>query len=139
VSAEEDVLEANRRFYQALTELDVEAMERIWLHESWVRCVHPGWQMLSGWDDVLESWKQIFSHTGSHRVKPGNISARLFGELAWVLCLERIEARPESGSLVSFAQGTNVFLHTASGWRMILHHASVVPVEVPPEPSGTVH
>ncbi len=46
VSAEQAVLEANHRFYQALSELDTEAMEQIWLHEPWVRCVHPTGQML---------------------------------------------------------------------------------------------
>ena len=36
VSAEQAVLEANQRFYQSLSELDMEAMEQIWLHELWV-------------------------------------------------------------------------------------------------------
>jgi hypothetical protein len=136
---EEEVLEANRRFYQALTDLDLAAMEEVWLHETWVKCVHPGWQMLSGWDAVLESWKRIFGHTESHRVQPTNASVRLFGELGWVLCLEQIMTRPGAGDPVSFAQGTNLFLHTPSGWRMVLHHASVVPLEVPHRTSNLVH
>ena len=139
MGAEQEVLEANDRFYQALTELDAGAMEEIWLREAWVRCVHPGWQMLSGWDEVLESWRQIFANTMSHRVEASDVTVRLFGELAWVLCLERIVGSPESGTPVSFAQGTNLFVETPSGWRMILHHASVVPVELPPETSSTVH
>ncbi len=139
VSAEQAVLEANHRFYQVLSELDTEAMEQIWLHEPWVRCVHPGWQMLSGWDNVLESWRQIFSHTVSHQVEASEVTVRLFGEIAWVLCLERIIGRPESGDLISFAQGTNLFVHTPSGWRMVLHHASMVPVQMPPDTSSTVH
>ena len=139
VSAEQAVMDANHRFYQALSDLDTEAMERIWLHEPWVCCVHPGWQMLSGWDDVLESWRQIFSHTVSHRVEPSDVTVRLFGEMAWVLCLERISRRIEAENTVSFAQGTNLFVLTRSGWRMVLHHASVVPFEMPPETSSTVH
>lgn len=139
VSAEQAVLEANQRFYQALSELDTEAMEQIWLHEPWVRCIHPGWQVLSGWDDVWQSWRQIFSNTLSHQVEASDITVRLFGELAWVLCLERIIGRPESGNLVSFAQGTNLFVSTSAGWRMVLHHASMVPVGMPPETSTTVH
>ncbi len=139
VSVEEEILEANRRFYQALTDLDLEAMGGVWLEEPWVRCVHPGWPMLSGWDDVMESWKRIFDNTATHQVSPGNVSVRLFGEMAWVLCLERIAASSSAGSLVSFAQGTNLFLTTASGWRLVLHQASVLPVEGPPEPTPTVH
>ncbi len=139
VSAEQAVLEANHCFYQALTALDAAAMEQIWLHEPWVRCVHPGWEMLSSWDDVQESWRQIFSNTLSQRVKAGDVKLRLFGELAWALCLERIISRPESGNLISLAQGTNLFVHTSSGWRMVLHHASVVPVEMPPDATTAVH
>ena len=67
VSAEQAVLEANHCFYQVLSELDTEAMEQIWLHEPWVRCVHRGRQMLCGWDNVIESWRQSFSHTESHQ------------------------------------------------------------------------
>jgi hypothetical protein len=139
VSADEEVLEANRRFYQALTDLNLEAMVRVWLEEPWVQCVHPGWPMLRGWDDVMESWKRIFDNTAKHRVSPDDVSVRLFGEMAWVLCLERIAASSSTGSVVSLAQCTNLFLATASGWRMVLHHASVLPMEGLPEPSPTVH
>ena len=139
VSAEQAVLEANQRFYQALSEMDADAMEQIWLHEPWVRCIHPGWQLLSSWDDVRESWRQIFRSTGSHQVEASEVKVRLFGELAWALCLERITSRPDSGNPISLAQGTNLFLRTPSGWRMVLHHASVVPFEMPPETSTTVH
>ena len=133
------VLEANRLFYHALTEMDLHTMEQIWLHEPWVSCLHPGWQMLTGWEEVLESWKQIFIHTESHEVTPTNESARLFGDLGWVLCLERIVTRPESGGGVSFAQGTNLFVRAPSGWKLVLHHASIVPVEVPPTADTTIH
>ena len=139
MSVEEEILEVNRRFYQALSDLDLEAMTGVWLEEPWVRCVHPGWPMLSGWDDVMESWNRIFDNTAKHQVSPDNVSVRLFGEMAWVLCLERIAASSSAGSLVSFAQGTNLFLTTASGWRLVLHHASVLPVEGSPEPAPTVH
>ena len=136
---EKEVLEVNRRFYQALTDLDLSAMASVWLEESWVRCVHPGWPMLSGWDDVMESWKRIFDNTAEQRVSPDNVSVQLFGEIAWVLCLERITSTSSAGRLVSFAQGTNLFLATAAGWRMVLHHASVLPVTRPPKSKMTVH
>ena len=45
----EALREANAAFYGAVEELDLAAMERVWLHESWVRCIHPGWDLLVGW------------------------------------------------------------------------------------------
>jgi hypothetical protein len=139
MGAEDAVLETNRRFYQALTELNLEAMASVWLEEPWVRCIHPGWPMLSGWHDVMESWRRIFENTVEHRVCPGDVSVRLFGDLAWVACVERINVSSPAGDRFSFAQGTNLFLNTESGWRMVLHHASFLPVEGSPEPPPTVH
>ncbi|MDQ3011608.1 MAG: nuclear transport factor 2 family protein, partial [Acidobacteriota bacterium] len=37
------VKEANERFYRALENADLHAMAAIWLHDTWVKCVHPGW------------------------------------------------------------------------------------------------
>jgi len=139
MGAEEEVLEANRRFYLALTNLDLAAMGTVWLEEPWIQCVHPGWPMLHGWDDVMESWKRIFDNTAEQRVTPDDVSLRLLGELAWVACLERITSASSAGRFVSFAQCTNLFVPTSAGWRMVLHHASVLPVEKPPEPTMTVH
>ncbi|HMX30241.1 MAG TPA: nuclear transport factor 2 family protein, partial [Blastocatellia bacterium] len=37
------VEQANQSFYLALENADLEAMAAVWLHEDWVKCVHPGW------------------------------------------------------------------------------------------------
>ena len=37
-----DLREANERFYRALETLDLPAMDRVWLHDAAVRCIHPG-------------------------------------------------------------------------------------------------
>ena len=92
VSSEEDVLEANRRFYQALSDLDLDAMASVWLEEPWVRCVHPGWPMLSGWDDVMESWKRIFDNTATASGESGQRLGAVVRRDSLVLCLERIAA-----------------------------------------------
>jgi hypothetical protein len=44
---EMEVEAANQEFYKTFDSGSVEAMERIWLHEDWVRCVHPGWAGMS--------------------------------------------------------------------------------------------
>ena len=46
--------EANERFYRALEGLDLPAMEGLWLHEPWVRCVHPGWEAIGGFQKTFE-------------------------------------------------------------------------------------
>ncbi len=134
-----EIMEANQRFYQALSELDLKAMEAVWHHESQVSCVHPGWPPLSGWDRVRESWKRIFANTANQLVEPRNVEVRVFGELSWVSCLEQITSNSGTGGIISLAVANNLFLKTQEGWKMILHHGSTIPVEVETPPATQIH
>jgi len=48
------VEEANTAFYRALESGMLERMDDVWAHEDWVRCVHPGWDLLTGWIRVKQ-------------------------------------------------------------------------------------
>src|SRR5271169_853903 len=63
VTSEQALRDANRRFYAAFEAMDLAALEEVWAHEEWVQCVHPGWDLLLGWDEVRESYMRIFSNT----------------------------------------------------------------------------
>jgi len=128
----------NERFYKALEELDLEQMQRLWLHEPWVRCIHPGWDVLVGWEHVRESLEQIFASTGWMRVTPTECNIHVFGEVGMVACAENITASRDSDVGVAVAQATNLFRRTPEGWRMFHHHASPAPVRVTQPFSGTI-
>lgn len=130
--------EVNERFYRALESLDLEAMDRIWLHEGWVRCIHPGWDALVGWDTVRRSWEQIFTNTRWLRVTPTDVDVQTFGDVGIVACAENITAKSEEDVGVSVAQATNLYRRTPEGWRMICHHASPSPVQITHPFTGTV-
>jgi SnoaL-like protein len=130
--------EANARFYRALEGLDLEAMETLWAHEAWVRCVHPGWEILVGWETVRHSWEQIFASTRWLRVTPTAIDATVIGAVGVVACSENITATTEGDVGVAVAQATNVFRMTPDGWRMFHHHASPAPVRVTQPFSGSI-
>lgn len=134
----DELRELNERFYRALEEQDLEEMERLWLHEPWVRCVHPGWDVLVGWERVRESLAQIFASTHWMRVTPTQCDIQVFGEVAMVACAENITASRDSDVGVAVAQATNLFRRTPEGWRMFHHHASPAPVHVTQPFSGTV-
>lgn len=138
MSEVDELRAANERFYRALEELDLEEMERIWLHEPWVRCVHPGWDVLVGWSRVRESLEQIFAGTGWMRVTPTECDIHVFGEIGMVACAENITASRDSDVGVAVAQATNLFRRTPEGWRMFHHHASPAPVRVTQPFSGTI-
>ena len=134
----EAVQKANQSFYRCIETLDLEAMERLWLHEDWVRCIHPGWDVLVGWQAVRRSWQTIFENTQWIRVVPTNAEAFVFGEIAVVSCAENLTAAEGAEVGVALAQATNLFRSTAEGWRMIHHHASPVPVQVTQPFSGHI-
>jgi ketosteroid isomerase-like protein len=138
MSEVDELRAANERFYRALEELDLAEMDQLWLHEPWVRCIHPGWDVLVGWQRVRESLEQIFAGTGWMRVTPTECDIHVFGDVGMVACAENITASRDSDIGVAVAQATNLFRRTPEGWRMIHHHASPAPVHVTQPFSGTI-
>ena len=134
----EAILQANDSFYRALEHFELDTMAALWLPEPWVRCVHPGWEVLVGWESIRKSFEQIFESTAWIRVIPTVADARVFGEVAIVTCSENITAQNEDEVGVAVAQATNLFQRVEDRWRMIHHHASPAPVKVTQPFSGTV-
>jgi ketosteroid isomerase-like protein len=130
--------EANERFYKAVESLDIEAMDRLWLHEDWVRCVHPGWEMLSGWGAIRRSWEQIFAKTNWIRVTPTNVELAAIGDVGIVTCSENISATREGDVGLALAQATNLYKRGLDGWRLFHHHASPAPMQVTQPFTGIV-
>lgn len=126
----DSLVAANASFYRALETLDIEAMERLWVHDGWVRCVHPGRDALVGWPSVRASFEEIFAATEWIRVTPTAIDVLVFGELGVIACVENLTAKDEHDVGVAAAQATNIFRLTDFGWRMMHHHASSAPMHV---------
>ena len=120
-----DLTAANEHFYRAFEALDVALMDAVWMHAEYVKCVHPGWPLITGWDAVRESWATIFENTAEMRFTIGDVQARVIGTLGWVTCTENILQSLRGRISVTSVLATNLFERTPDGWRMILHHASV--------------
>ncbi len=129
---EQAVLTANRRFYAAFESLDLAEMEEVWAHEDWVQCVHPGWNLLLGWDEVRESWARIFSNTERVQVAISSVWAHVQDEVAWVACTEHVTTSFAGGFDTALVQATNLFVQRDGAWRMVAHHASPLPVALEP-------
>jgi len=118
--------EANGRFYRAFEAQDLAEMDQIWAHGEHVRCVHPGWAMLEGWEVVRQSWEAIFKGSGEMRFTLGDVQARGRGDVGWVTCSENILSQVRGNVAVTTLLATNVFERHGGEWRMVLHHASHV-------------
>jgi hypothetical protein len=115
MSQHEAVLFANEAFYLAFSGQDLPAMTDLWASGVPVSCIHPGWPPLFGRDDVLDSWAGIFSGDAPPSVSCHSARALVYGELATVLCFERI---PES-----YLATTNIFIHERGLWKIVHHQA----------------
>src|SRR5215210_2195934 len=125
-----EIEQANAAFYRALESNAIERMEELWAHDEWVRCVHPGWDMLGGWPRVRESWEMIFSSGQKMRATPSEVMVHVSGDLALVTCTENITVFNETSFDSAQAVATNLFIRRAGRWFMMLHHASPIPMIV---------
>ena len=132
------LIRANETFYHALENHLIEEMDALWLHEGWVRCVHPARDALVGWPAVRRSFEEIFSRKRWLHVTPTSIDVLVFGEIGVIACVENITTESNDEMGMTAAQATNIFRLTDLGWRMMHHHASPAPMHVTQAFDGSV-
>ncbi len=125
---QQEVRNINQKFYEALTTADLSLMEELWVKSDDVQCVHPGWPLLHGWEKVKESWKNIFEAGGLTNIEISNIFVDVAGDTAWLNCTEKLSYTIGDQVVITLAQTTNIFEYNDSAWRMVLHHASPMPM-----------
>ena len=128
---EEEVLAANRTFYTALRNLDLAQMEQVWLHADWVKCLHPGWELLMGWEEIRASWENIFRSTEQMMVSVSRPLVHVARDAAWVCCLENVTTASQKTFSTALVEATNIFVRHGSGWLLVHHHTTPVATDVP--------
>lgn len=126
--------EAEAAFYRAFERADLDAMMEVWAEDEEVECVHPGGRRLTGLEEVRESWRRLFASGASLSFSIAQRQVWRGALVAVHLVYENISsARREQGTMIA----TNVYLLTASGWRMVLHHAAPAPTTAEPAEDDT--
>src|SRR5687768_1663332 len=95
-------------------------MEALWASSVPVHCIHPGWNVLSGREPVIESWRRILSNEGQPKLVTGGAEATVVGEVAVVICREFVAGTPLAA--------TNVFVLEEGSWKLAHHHSGPVAV-----------
>lgn len=111
------------QFYEALQTADLERLMALWGDEDEVACVHPGGPRVVGGPAIRTSFEAIFAR-GAIPVHAECQRRLVVGDTAIHHVLERVEIATEAGTESAWVVATNVYLHTALGWRLVLHHAS---------------
>ncbi|MPZ99470.1 MAG: DUF4440 domain-containing protein [Dehalococcoidia bacterium] len=118
MTEDEAVLHANEAFYAALNAKDIVAMEAVWARDAPIACIHPGWNVLAGSEQVMASWRAILANPNQPRVVSGGERVQVEGEVAVVICREMVDGAPLAA--------TNVFVRETGAWRMLHHHSSAI-------------
>jgi len=127
-SEKEEILKVNERFYKALGTRDLKLMDSVWVRDSRAGCVHPGWIMLKGWDALRQSWENVFDPNDQIDIELSNLNIVVKGKVAWVTCLQKLVYTRRDPPGINVSQSTNIFERQDSGWLMVLHHASPIPI-----------
>jgi ketosteroid isomerase-like protein len=136
--------DAEAAFYDALQRADLDAMMEVWSDDDEVSCIHPDGARISGYEQVRENWAQIFASGQrlqvelSDQVIVTGVMFSLHSVQENILVLAG-----QGGGGRSIVVTTNVYLHAAGGWRMVLHHASHAPAPArrddPPDAPKVLH
>jgi SnoaL-like domain len=135
-----EVNKSNAEFYHAFESLSIEAMDKLWKHDENIVCIHPGWDLFTGWLAIRESWITIFSNTEMIRFSITNTKVRTFdNKIAVVVCLENIQTTSANGQAIKIGIiATNIFERDEqlNQWLLIHHHGSPVTNYIPPNISS---
>ena len=123
-----EIERVNERFYEAICTANLSMMEELWVKTDEAKCVHPGWPIIFGWEEIRQSWETIFKSGGLADIEVSNVYIDINGSLAWLNCTERINYVVGDQVIVTMAQTTNIFELKEQRWHLVLHHASPMPI-----------
>lgn len=109
-------------------------MERIWAEQAPVACIHPGWDIQTGRDQVIASWRRILEQPTSPEIAHRNPHPMIHGTCVLISCQELL-----SGITLA---AVNCFVYESDGWRMVMHQASQIARTTSwrdEPPTGAVH
>ncbi|MFP8836150.1 YybH family protein [Hydrogenophaga sp. XSHU_21] len=119
-------------FYEALQHADIERLMACWADEDEIVCVHPGGPRLVGHDAVRATFETMFA-SGAVLAQPEKVRRLDTGHCSVHSVVERVTVMTDDGPQHAFVVATNVYVKTAQGWRMVVHHASPGSRVEPPE------
>lgn len=110
-------------YYEALLTGNVDAVMALWSEHDDISCVHPGGQRLDGQAAIRDSFAQIVSE-GVLKISAETQRRWTGVSHAIHTVVERVQVGADEDPEWGFVLATNVFILTAGGWRLVLHHAS---------------
>ena len=133
--------EVEAAFYEAMQTGDIEKLMACWADEDEIVCVHPGGPRLVGASLIRASFEAMFAN-GTIQARPERIHRLHTLGACMHNLVERLDILTQEGPAQAFVVATNVYHHTAQGWRMVVHHASpgsAADAQTPDAPATILH
>ncbi len=111
------------RFYEALQQADLDKLMAVWCDDDEVACVHPGGGRVIGHAAIRASFEAIFAN-GAIPVQLHSVRRVQSMGSAVHHVVEHVGVQTADGARSAWVACTNVYLKTAQGWRLLVHHAS---------------
>ena len=104
-------------------------MMAVWSDDEDIVCVHPGSSRLLGVAQVRESWRELFAGGQALRFRLEQAQTLQGMTLAVHSVYEHATSSDQAQAYAPIV-ATNIYVRTANGWRMVVHHASTAPQRV---------
>jgi ketosteroid isomerase-like protein len=129
----ERIAAASQQFVAAIAARDINAMDRVWAHESYASFVGPlSTTVVVGWEGVRQAWQMRFGQFDRVTISMDRPHIHINGLAAWAVGMERIELLRKDGKVISLdAFVTNIFENKGGQWLLVAHQAT--PAFKPPE------
>ena len=130
MSPEDEVREASKKFYAALSSMlngDAGPLSEIWSHGAEVSTMHPIGGREVGWDQVRNSWEQVAQLASGGEGKLSDQVIQVVGDAAYELGIERGQVTLAGQPVTIEHRVTNIYRREAGAWKVVHHHTDVSP------------
>lgn len=111
-------------FYEALQQGDIDRLMSLWAEDEEVACVHPGGPRLVGAAVIRAAFEAVFAGGEGLHVSLLQVRRVEGPGCAVHHVLEKVQRLDGEGLKTAYVLASNVYVRTAHGWRIVLHHAS---------------
>ncbi len=130
-------------FYEAIRRADLDAFMSVWAEDEEILCILPNSPRFSGYNHIREAWRRIFN--SGHRFSI-EVSQRLVmpsmlvtvHNVMEIICMFD-DASEKTQGKVTPVLATNVYIRSAAGWRLLVHHSSLTAPSQGSESNQTLH
>ncbi|PSO50167.1 MAG: DUF4440 domain-containing protein [Cyanobacteria bacterium SW_9_44_58] len=122
----QNVLDVNDTFYRAFEKQDITLMNQTWWQGEGSICIHPGSNIIKGWDEIRASWEKIFKNTEYIEINTEIVASEVDYAVAYVIVIENVMQVRKKRKLEAKSLATNSFRKMAQQWYLVHHHGSPI-------------